>query len=239
MLEATVHQCGRTTIKDKWNINHSLISNKLYYINSGYLYCDDFKMTQGNLYIINDNTKHKWSIGKEFDHLHFDFSITPKLFGDDIIAIPVDKHPRLVAFIDACNMCFSDKERINNNEFNNSILLSLLCLCNEVVPIFQHPDNSISKIINIIKYSETTPTVNALADIAHLEVSYFIKKFKKETGMTPYQFINNLRLDQAYADLSQKMSIAEVAFKYGFSSESSFSNAFKKKFGVRPSYVQK
>lgn len=239
MLEATVHQCGRTTITDKWNINYSLISNKLYYINSGYLYCDDFKMTQGNIYIINDNAKHKWTIGKEFDHLHFDFTITPKLLGDDIIAIPIDKHPHLAAFIDACNMFFSDKEHTGNNDFNNSMVLSLLHLCNEIVPIFHHPDNSISKVISLIKYSETTPSVHTLADIAHLEVSYFIKKFKKETGMTPYQFINNFRLDQAYADLNEKMSVAEVAFKYGFSSESSFSNAFKKKFGIRPSYIQK
>ncbi|MFD0861574.1 alpha/beta fold hydrolase [Sungkyunkwania multivorans] len=61
------------------------------------------------------------------------------------------------------------------------------------------------------------------------------RKTKESTGKSPGQLINFVRLQKAKEALaSRKLTIAEVAFQYGFSSPSYFSKCFRKEFGVSP-----
>ena len=69
---------------------------------------------------------------------------------------------------------------------------------------------------------------------------YFVREFKKATGMTPVFYINLLRCREAKKMLSKnKYSIHEVAQKCGFENDSYFSKTFKKYTGLLPSeYVR-
>lgn len=66
------------------------------------------------------------------------------------------------------------------------------------------------------------------------------RKMKELTGVSPGEFVRNLRLKQAAKLLSEKQGdISQIAYSCGFSSISVFSTAFKKCYGVSPSaYIE-
>jgi len=64
---------------------------------------------------------------------------------------------------------------------------------------------------------------------------YFTRKFKKETGMTPHQFLLSTRISAAKYNLSNtSMTISEIAYSCGFDDESAFCYCFRKREGVTP-----
>ncbi|WP_430408405.1 alpha/beta fold hydrolase [Kordia sp.] len=64
------------------------------------------------------------------------------------------------------------------------------------------------------------------------------RKLKETSGKSPSQLIMFIRLNKAKNLLvSKNYTVAEVAFKFGFSSPSYFSKCFKKEFGIRPTEV--
>ncbi len=78
-------------------------------------------------------------------------------------------------------------------------------------------------------------TLAQLADRVSLSRFYFTRIFAKETGQTPYQYLYSTRLSYArYLLKTSGTSTKEIAFRCGFSSESSFCSAFRKKEGMSP-----
>ena len=64
---------------------------------------------------------------------------------------------------------------------------------------------------------------------------YFIRQFKKTTGMTPITFINSLRCEDAKKLLlHRKKSVHEIALQCGFENDSYFSKLFREYTGVLP-----
>lgn len=78
-------------------------------------------------------------------------------------------------------------------------------------------------------------TLDMLADMAHLNKYYFIHAFTKYYNISPMNYLIEKRM-QASQDLllSADYSIAEVAQVTGFSSQSYFSQCFRKKCGMTP-----
>ena len=74
-----------------------------------------------------------------------------------------------------------------------------------------------------------------LAKVANLSQFYFARAFRKATGETPHRFVRGCRLEQAKDLLAEDdMSLAEIALACNFSSQSSFTRAFTRAFGVAP-----
>ena len=66
--------------------------------------------------------------------------------------------------------------------------------------------------------------------------STLYRKIKGLTGMSPKEFIRNIRFKYACRLLLEKSSsVAEVAYMVGFSDAKYFSICFKKEFGMTPS----
>lgn len=79
-------------------------------------------------------------------------------------------------------------------------------------------------------------TVKELADASRMSESHFSRIFKRETGMTPMDYLNALRLRQAKKLLAAGgKRIAEIAFECGFSSPSYLSERFKRAYKITPS----
>ncbi len=75
-----------------------------------------------------------------------------------------------------------------------------------------------------------------------LNYDYVRKLFKKETGVTPHEYLVNLRMERARAIISGgvtnrygKYSVSQIAEACGFAEPLYFSRVFKKYFGVSPS----
>lgn len=78
-------------------------------------------------------------------------------------------------------------------------------------------------------------SIQDLADVACLSVSALERRFKKHLDKTPKQFIREVRLENARRLLIEsQISIAEVAYRSGFTCHSYFSLHFKKMFGELP-----
>lgn len=89
-------------------------------------------------------------------------------------------------------------------------------------------------------YASGAPTISELAKMCGVTPEYFRMLFKKEKGISPLKYINNLRLDCAMRLLSSGMySVAEASEMSGFYDTSYFSREFRKHFGVPPSKVCK
>ncbi|MEN0006158.1 MAG: ATP-binding protein [Bacteroidota bacterium] len=82
-------------------------------------------------------------------------------------------------------------------------------------------------------------SVTYLADTFAMSESTLLRQVKRLTGLTPSQYLREVRLHQARQLLEHKTyrSIAEVADKAGFADTRSFSRSFKKRFGKLPSEV--
>jgi len=81
--------------------------------------------------------------------------------------------------------------------------------------------------------------VEDLAGVACLSVSRFHEMFREVTGITPHQFLLQTRIDQAVQLLvSTSLSVSEVSYRTGFSSQSALTNALRKHKGTTPSKLR-
>lgn len=67
-------------------------------------------------------------------------------------------------------------------------------------------------------------------------IDHIRRCFKQETGVTPLEYLTNMRLNYAQELLLQEtfISVADVAEKCGYHDSFYFSKIFKQKFGVSP-----
>ncbi len=100
----------------------------------------------------------------------------------------------------------------------------------------QIPENdAIDRAVSIIRREYTTVTVNELADRLFMNRSYFGTRFKKKTGMSPKQYIDNTRLSTAAMMMCELgYTVTQAALATGYSDVMSFSRMYKKHFGKSP-----
>lgn len=76
----------------------------------------------------------------------------------------------------------------------------------------------------------------ALAEQNYLSYVQFSRRFKSTMGVTPQDYITNLRLKKAKVLLGETdLPVGQIAASYGFGSEYYFSNFFKKHNNLSPS----
>lgn len=81
--------------------------------------------------------------------------------------------------------------------------------------------------------------VQDLASEACLSVSRFHEVFREVVGTTPHQFLLEARLDQAIKLLlSTSLSVSEISYRVGFSSQGALTNALRKHKGTTPTKLQ-
>jgi transcriptional regulator GlxA family with amidase domain len=74
-----------------------------------------------------------------------------------------------------------------------------------------------------------------LASRMALSPYYFLRRFKKEIGYTPHKYVLMARINAAKHFLKgSALSMKEVSFACGFSSESGFCISFKRMTGTSP-----
>jgi AraC-like DNA-binding protein len=82
------------------------------------------------------------------------------------------------------------------------------------------------------------PSLAEVAASAHLAPNYFHRVFARQTGVTPFAYMERKRLDRARRLLSHPgLNIGEVAARCGYENAHYFSRAFRKRFGCPPSAV--
>ncbi|WP_133548382.1 AraC family transcriptional regulator [Salegentibacter sp. 24] len=98
-------------------------------------------------------------------------------------------------------------------------------------------NNRINVIFNFVKNEfKRNIALEEIADLVSMTVPAFCRYFKKTTGKTFIQFVNEYRLVHAAKLLHEKqISINDVCFESGFNNFSHFNKQFKKFTGKSPS----
>lgn len=92
----------------------------------------------------------------------------------------------------------------------------------------------------IQKHAGETLTIHKAASLIHLSPSAFCKFFKRITGKTFSDYVNDIRIANACKELlATDKLVAEIAYKNGFETLTYFNRVFLKKKGVKPSNFRK
>lgn len=78
-------------------------------------------------------------------------------------------------------------------------------------------------------------TLDVLAEVSHMNKYYLVHSFTNNYGCSPINYLNEKKIDESKILLEKtNYSIAEIAKKIGFSSQSYFSQSFKKHTYMTP-----
>jgi len=118
---------------------------------------------------------------------------------------------------------FEHSERLFN-QIDKGIVLEKSVISKEIQGIKDYIDHNYLYSFNI----------NDLSHIACFSYSYLIKKFKHETGLSPYSYLIQRKIIRAKQLLLEGGSMLSIAQELGFFDQSHFSSTFKRVLGVSP-----
>ena len=73
-----------------------------------------------------------------------------------------------------------------------------------------------------------------IAAAACMSKYHFVRTFRRAYGVTPRQYLREVRLSRARELLKKGVSVTQVCYEVGYESISTFSNAFKRGYGYSP-----
>ena len=82
-------------------------------------------------------------------------------------------------------------------------------------------------------------TLNDLSELTGISKYHLLRSFTKQKGISPYSYLEAIRINEAKRFLEQGISPMEVALKTGFTDQSHFTNFFKKFIGLTPKQYMK
>lgn len=216
--------------------------------------CEVTNISKGNCLIIPANTDF-WKIARrntEFiliaiEPQHLFLSVKEILRNDEIELIPflTNKDP----FIYGTALAL--KQGLENDYNNCSLYAELLYSALSIHLCYKHSRKkpqiigcqaglSRQQLKQVCEYIqvhlEDDIRLKDIAMSAQINSTYyFCRLFKHSTGVTPYQYLIQQRMELAKQLLKRgDLPIVEIAFSCGFSSQSSFTTSFRKHTGVTP-----
>lgn len=224
-----------------WKISHLSYTNRLYVVLGGTAYFidgnEERRLLTDRVYLFPHRLPFqvRQDENDRINHLYFDFVITPPLLGEELIEIPLIPGS-LMDLTVQCLMHTTERgnrvlEPIMRGYFEN-----LLRLIIQRTPHLWPSDQRLSEVFRCMHEQFSQPlTDEKLAQMVHLEKNHFIRVFKRASGMTPYQYLREYRLNRAVAVLQNGASVEEAAISCGYENAASLSHAMKKSRGVNPS----
>ncbi len=224
-----------------------------------------YKLTYGDILIYNKDEVHFSTIESNtvwerfvifFMPEHFTFirSMNEELlsffyqrenYEYNLISLPEQQRKRLI------DLCFQTIEHDGESEFDIQLnlftnFLQILKMVNQgyVRPAVEQPKIKTPKIIkDVIEYINRhfheAITLEQMAKHFSISKSHLSSYFRKYIGVSPYEYLLNVRLEQAKRLLTHGGSITDVCYACGFSDYSHFIQFFKKRTGMTPHKYQK
>lgn len=124
------------------------------------------------------------------------------------------------------------------------ILILRIIRAYQLMPISYSSDKMSKECAQIKEYLDSNYaehiTLDSLTSLTHMNKYYMAHSFTKFAGMSPMQYLNNRRINTACLLLKNTdHSISDIAVATGFSSQSYFTQIFKKNIGITPIQYRK
>lgn len=104
-------------------------------------------------------------------------------------------------------------------------------------------ESQVNTVIATRNYIEThydaDLNLDVLAHIQRISKYHLLRLFKKYYGLTPRQYVMDIRIERSKKYLRTGMAVTETCFAVGFKSLGSFSALFKRKTGKTPTQFRK
>lgn len=137
---------------------------------------------------------------------------------------------------------------IDYRNFKNILANAIDSYCNRIWEMNQIKDDSNAtesckdialSALNYVRdhFTDSTISLNKVAETFHISQSYLTKIFKQKTGYTFTDYLNNLRILTAANLITQEeksYTMSQISEMVGYSSPHYFSRAFKNYIGVSP-----
>lgn len=246
---------------DWQSILHSHPFSELFYVVSGngvfVAEGVEFPVSKNDMVIINPHVQHtekSWSASPmEYIVLGIDgltFSFEDMASAQDVISIQTAsgevykynmQNTYVYAYLNIMLEEISKKERNYEAVCQNLLEVLLICMLrNNNLSIVKDKNNILNRECTQIKnyldanYSENI-TLDMLASITHMNKYYMAHAFTRHTGLSPINYLIQKRIQEGKSLLeSTTFSIAQISVTLGFSSQSYFSQVFKKATGKTP-----
>lgn len=242
-------QCGHFTYEPGYSLRReSYDSFLVMYIQKGELTLEveerQYHVTSNHFVLLDCYQRHAYSTcaGWECLWCHFD-GITARAYYENIharlghvFALP-DPYPaftKLTALYNTFHTGAVVREPLLSKYLNDIMTEFMLYLPGKkTVPGYAGMAEEIITYIN--EHFSEEISVADLAARAGLSHYHFIRTFKKETGFTPHEYIRDTRIATArYLLKNTGLSVKDICFHTGFTSESVFCSAFKSRLGMTP-----
>lgn len=225
-----------------WKIDEKapLKYSRVYYVYSGEVEYEDAStktlLKTGYLYIFPSaaaySMKQKIADRLNCTFMHIDF-FPYQIY--ELIEVPVEESPALKHILFSIAGCINERNTILINALAD--VFKLYCTEHR---FFKLPDSRITKaIIYIADHVNEEITVHKLSSLSGYNMQYFVRLFKKSTGLAPYQYIISYRLKEAEKLLRTDATISQIAIMTGFSDIKAFSRCFKQHFSLSPTTYRK
>lgn len=235
MKDINLYTCGRCTVNGKWDFDRSRILNRLYYVNSGSAVIhngtDEYRLTNGNFYIIPQCKSFQPIDSKDFDHTYFDF-YSSRIFRSDRIAEFGGDVLCASSFFEHINPIINNK---NIKPIMEQYLSGFMALIEaKYKELHFVSESSVTYALNIIHSEYADITTDTLAKRINLNKSYFIRLFSSTMGITPMKYIRAVKVSHGKKLIQNGESITRAAELCGYSSPAAFYNAVKSELGISP-----
>lgn len=87
-------------------------------------------------------------------------------------------------------------------------------------------------------YSNRNVSLTELAGVVSRNVFHLAHIFEREVGLPPHAYLDSVRIKKSKPLLASGLSIANVAFRVGYSDQSHFTHRFKRLLGTTPGQYQ-
>lgn len=217
---------------------------------SRYLSCKnkEYTIKQGDLLLFNPGDNHTCEQidGKTLDYCCI--NIQPDIMSKAVFEItgkdelpyftaPVVFHSELVSLLRELHLVIMQEEKDFRKEEVFFLLLEQL--------MEEHTDEMPSPNLEqsmearaVCEFLEKNYmkniTLNELSNLTGLSKYYLLRSFTKQKGISPYRYLETIRIDKAKKLLEQGVLPIDAALQTGFNDQSHFSNFFKKLIGLTP-----
>jgi AraC-like DNA-binding protein len=204
-----------------------------------------YEVSRGQIILLDCYQPHTYEVNQPWETLwmHFD-GVQARGYYDAItqgknLVVTLSSTYRFEKYLTKIYEAFRDSTPVNDATLNNWIvnMMTELLVSRESTDRSANGSDVIEDVVSyIMEHLSEDVSLEELARKASLSPFYFSRLFKKETGFTPHDYILTTRINHAkFLLLTSSLSIKDICFQLGFSSESAFCTAFKKKIGETPS----